>query len=130
MFPITLILPWTKPGIWLFPNLFADVGVIDSFIPMYYKFILFSFFYSWGWSGIDYEKQHHEKYRSKNRSPQKKKKQNSETTSKPKIEKLSSKSPLSAPGGSLLEPTGITEIIDDGDQSDEPVEEIIMERKN
>lgn len=24
-----------SPGIWLFPNLFADVGVIDSFIPLY-----------------------------------------------------------------------------------------------
>ena len=24
-----------KPGIWLFPNLYADVGFIDSFIPLY-----------------------------------------------------------------------------------------------
>lgn len=24
-----------KPGIWLFPNLYADVGFVDSFIPLY-----------------------------------------------------------------------------------------------
>ena len=51
LFVISLILPMTRPGIWLFPNLFADVGVIDSFIPL------------WGWAGVDYESQHLLKYR-------------------------------------------------------------------
>jgi translocation protein SEC62 len=55
------MLPFTKPGVWLFPNLFADVGFIDSFIPV------------WGWHGVDYEKMHIEKYRKQNAAKRKKK---------------------------------------------------------
>ncbi len=64
LFVLTMILPPTKPGIWLFPNLFADVGVIDSFIP------------AWGWHGIDYEAMHLQKYR---RGGKKKKKRSKKT---------------------------------------------------
>lgn len=31
--------PTVKPGVWIFPNLFADVGFVDSFIPL------------WAWHG-------------------------------------------------------------------------------
>ncbi len=62
-FAISLVLPFTRPGVWLFPNLFADVGVIDSFIPL------------WGWHGIDYESVHRAKYqRQKEKSKKKSKK--------------------------------------------------------
>lgn len=40
-----------KPGIWLFPNLFEDVGIIESFIPF------------WAWSGVDTLKMHQPKKR-------------------------------------------------------------------
>lgn len=40
-----------KPGLWLFPNLFEDVGVVESFIPFY------------AWSGVDTLKMHQPKKR-------------------------------------------------------------------
>lgn len=40
-----------KPGLWIFPNLFEDVGVIESFIPF------------WAWSGEDSMKIHRPKKR-------------------------------------------------------------------
>jgi translocation protein SEC62 len=52
-------------GFWLFPNLFADVGIIDSFIPLY------------GYDGINYERMHLEKYR---RAMKKKKPKKGEET--------------------------------------------------
>ena len=55
VFGITLVIPFTRPGLWLFPNLFADVGIVDSFIPF------------WGWHGIDYEAMHLKKYRKQQR---------------------------------------------------------------
>ncbi|KAG5360116.1 Translocation protein [Yarrowia sp. B02] len=38
---VIFVLTWptVKPGIWIFPNLFADVGFVDSFIPL------------WAWHG-------------------------------------------------------------------------------
>lgn len=38
---IIFVLTWptVKPGVWIFPNLFADVGFVDSFIPL------------WAWHG-------------------------------------------------------------------------------
>lgn len=42
------------PGFWLFPNLFEDVGVIDSFKPLYgWQEVCASFFLSFpvGWLG-------------------------------------------------------------------------------
>lgn len=73
LYLLSLVTPFTRPGIWLFPNLFADVGVVDSFIPL------------WGWHGVDYESAHLEKYKrqaklasssgsSKKKSSKKKKK--------------------------------------------------------
>nr|CAA67878.1 SEC62 [Yarrowia lipolytica] len=34
---VIFVLTWptVKPGIWIFPNLFADVGFVDSFIPLW-----------------------------------------------------------------------------------------------
>lgn len=65
IFAITFIFPWTRPGIWMFPNFFADVGIIDSFIPFY------------GWHGTNYEMMHKQKYarqvvEKQNRKKQKK----------------------------------------------------------
>lgn len=40
LFGLTMVV--LKPGIWWFPNLFADVGFVESFIPF------------WGWEGEDY----------------------------------------------------------------------------
>jgi len=71
LFVISLILPWTRPGIWLFPNLFADVGVVDSFIPL------------WGWHGINYERMHLEKYKKQAKRKSKKKKDNDEPLLEP-----------------------------------------------
>lgn len=49
LFCISFVL--LKPGIWIFPNLFEDVGVIESFIPL------------WAWSGVDTLKMHKPKKR-------------------------------------------------------------------
>lgn len=57
-------LPFVKSGLWLFPNLFADVGVVDSFIPL------------WGYGGIDYEQMHRDKYRKQQKKGKKEKKKN------------------------------------------------------
>lgn len=46
-----------KPGLWIFPNLFEDVGVIESFVPF------------WAWHGIETM----ERYRPKKRVSKKKK---------------------------------------------------------
>ena len=40
-----------KPGIWIFPNLFEDLGIIQSFIPI------------WAWHGVDTMKMHRPKKR-------------------------------------------------------------------
>lgn len=40
-----------KPGLWIFPNLFEDVGILESFIPFY------------AWSGVDTMKMHQPKKR-------------------------------------------------------------------
>eukprot|EP00158_Paraphelidium_tribonemae_P001627 Partr_v1_DN24634_c0_g1_i1_m59604 putative translocation protein len=55
LFVGSLAVPQLRPGFWLYPNLFADVGFFDSFRPV------------WGWQGVDYERQHLEKYRRESR---------------------------------------------------------------
>lgn len=62
LFCITYVV--LKPGLWIFPNLFEDVGVIESFIPYY------------GWHGEDSMKIHKPKKRiSKKKKAQKLEKQ-------------------------------------------------------
>lgn len=68
IYVISLAIPWTRPGLWIFPNLFADVGVIDSFIPLY------------GWSGINYEKMHIEKYKKQSKKMSKKGKKSKQSS--------------------------------------------------
>ena len=72
VFVLSLVIPPLKPGLWIFPNLFADVGVLDSFIPLY------------GWSGVNYERMHLEKYKKqaarKNKKKSRKSKKDDETT--------------------------------------------------
>lgn len=70
LYVISLVFPCTRPGIWLFPNLFADVGVIDSFIPV------------WGWQGTDYEQMHKAKYRKQKKEKKGGKKKKSSKKSK------------------------------------------------
>ena len=49
LFCITYVV--LKPGLWIFPNLFEDVGVIESFIPF------------WAWHGVDTMAMHKPKKR-------------------------------------------------------------------
>lgn len=49
-----------SPGIWIFPNLFEDVGVIDSFIPY------------WAWNGADSMAMHRPKKRVSKKKKQEK----------------------------------------------------------
>lgn len=49
-----------SPGIWLFPNLFADVGIVASFIPL------------WAWHGVDTLKLHKPKKRRSKKQKQEK----------------------------------------------------------
>lgn len=60
LYVLSLAVPPLRPGFWLFPNLFADVGIVDSFIPLY------------GWQGVDYERMHLEKYRMQKKRGKKK----------------------------------------------------------
>ncbi|KAI3654354.1 hypothetical protein MP228_001073 [Amoeboaphelidium protococcarum] len=121
IYVISLAIPWTRPGLWIFPNLFADVGVIDSFIPLY------------GWSGINYEKMHIEKYKKQSKKMSKKGKK-SKQSSPEKASTSQAAGGGKQSGGSIVQP--LIEEIKDGSSSigavkdstdDENVEEIIMD---
>lgn len=78
IFCITVVA--VKPGIWIFPNLFEDVGVIESFIPF------------WAWSGVDTLKMHKPKKRISKKKKlaklEKKRKQEEEAQQKEKAGKV------------------------------------------
>lgn len=69
LFMITYVV--VKPGIWIFPNLFEDLGVLDSFVPL------------WSWHGADAMRIHRlakKKKKSKQQKARKLEKQRAKET--------------------------------------------------
>ena len=120
LFLITMLLPPTRPGLWLFPNLFADVGVVDSFIPL------------WGWHGIDYERQHIEKYKrqalgSTTSSKKTKKKKTKSSTPNSNTTSTQQQQQQQPPPPPLLEETG-HDGMKHSTEDEEITEELIMDK--
>ena len=120
LFGLTAISPGTRPGLWLFPNLFADVGFLDSFVPI------------WGWHGVDYEKQHIEKYRKQRGGGNSKKLKSGSSDSERSPEKVERRRSLSKNSSPILDRVSEEKLSasvkspmsDDNDEDFEDIEEI------
>lgn len=123
VYGVSLAIPATRPGLWLFPNLFADVGFVDSFIPV------------WGWQGVDYESAHRAKYlRQKEQAAGggKKRIKRSESKVSQGSDRASSSRPSTSDSAPLLEPaTNKHSSVksDDDEWTDEIVEELEADEK-
>jgi len=68
-----------SPGIWIFPNLYADVGFFASFVPL------------WGWSGQDYLPENSGEKKAERRKQRKLEKRSGRTTSQDALENSKTK---------------------------------------